>query len=116
MFSPTKRQAGQGVDIIARKFQILTALHDQRELAKSTGLKDKGLTAGGIAKKCDMARSPHLVKLLEQLYLEGVVVVKVEAYRPNVNRHVWEITDNAYFAAAYHELFNAYLGKLVPDF
>jgi len=110
MFTPTKRQAGQGVEHIARKFQILTALHDQYRLAPN-GASDevRGLTLGQIAKALGMSRSPHLRRLLETLYLEGAVLMRSYPYRRNVNKHVWVLSTNARWLAAYCALFDAYL-------
>jgi len=111
MFTPTKRQAGQGVNHIARKFQILTALYDQAAAAEN-GASDeqRGLTLGQIAKRCNMARSPHLRHLLESLFLEGAVLMRAYPYRKNVSKHVWILGGNARYLSAYMPLFDAYLG------
>lgn len=111
MFTPTKRQSGQGVEHVARKFQILTALYDKQSLA-ANGASDeeRGLTLGEIAKLIGVARSPHLRRLLETLYLEGAVLMRSYPYRKNVNKHVW-ILGNARWLAAYSPLFDAYLGE-----
>lgn len=112
MFTPTKRQAGQGVEHIARKFQILTALHDAKALPpRGESFEERGLTLGQIAKELGVSRSPHLRRLMETLYLEGAVLMRSYPYRKNVTKHVWVLSTNARWLAAYCELFDAYLGE-----
>lgn len=113
MFTPTKRQAGQGVDHVARKFQILTALYDKQALA-SNGASDeeRGLTLGALAKTLGVSRSPHLRRLMETLYLEGAVLMRSYPYRKNVSKHVWVLDGGARRKAAYCALFDAYLGEV----
>jgi hypothetical protein len=112
MFTPTKRQAGQGVEHIARKFQILTTLHDKQAVATNGASdEDRGLTLGQIAKAIGVSRSPHLRRLLETLYLEGAVLMRSYPYRKNISKHVWILAGNARWLAAYCELFDAYLAE-----
>lgn len=111
MFTPTKRQAGQGADRIARQFQILTVLYEKRYESDGTCDEERGLTLGQIAKAIGCARSPHLRSLMETMYLGGSVLMRSYPYRPNVNKHIWLISDNARWQAPYLELFDAYLGE-----
>lgn len=105
VFTPNKRQAGQGVERRLRKFQILTVLDDHLRETESGTQYERGMTARQIAKRIGMSSSPHLRNLLDALYLEGAVLMHEYPYRPNCPQYRYTLDPAAFYKAHYRDLW-----------